>query len=104
DENLVGISPATSIMKQLRNAATTLGHELRIKYSVSTMEAARALVKAELGATVQSESMLSREDFDKLNAVPLDEPWAHRQICVGTRRGDTLTAATKALVAQLTGA
>ncbi|NUX56703.1 LysR family transcriptional regulator [Paraburkholderia youngii] len=102
DEDLVGISPATSMMKQLRNAATALGRELRMKYSVNTMEAARALVKAELGVTIQPESMLSREEFDKVATVPLDEPWADRQICVGTKRGETLTAATKALVAQLT--
>ncbi|MBB5510328.1 DNA-binding transcriptional LysR family regulator [Paraburkholderia sp. JPY681] len=102
DEDLVGISPATSMMKQLRNAATALGRELRMKYCVNTMEAARALVKAELGVTIQPESMLSREDFDKVATVPLDEPWADRQICVGTKRGETLTAATRALVAQLT--
>jgi DNA-binding transcriptional LysR family regulator len=58
--------------------------------------------EAELGVTVQSESMLSKQDFDKVATVPLDEPWAHRQICVGTKRGETLSAATKALVAQLT--
>ncbi|MGF6820853.1 DNA-binding transcriptional LysR family regulator [Paraburkholderia atlantica] len=89
-------------IEQLRNAATALGRDLRIKYSVSTMEAARALVKAELGVTIQPESMLSNEDLDKVMAVPLDESWVHWQICVGTTRGEILTAATKALVMQLT--
>ncbi|MFM0170932.1 LysR family transcriptional regulator [Paraburkholderia sediminicola] len=102
EESLVGISPTTSMMTQLRNAATALGRELRMKYKVSTMEAARALVKANLGVTIQPESMLPKEDFDKVTIVPLDEPWALRQVCVGTKRGETLTAATKALIAQLT--
>jgi DNA-binding transcriptional LysR family regulator len=102
EESLVGISPTTSMMTQLRNAAAALGRELRMKYRVNTMEAARALVKADLGVTIQPESMLPKEDFDKLTIVPLDEPWALRQVCVGTKRGESLTAATKALIAQLT--
>jgi DNA-binding transcriptional LysR family regulator len=102
EESLVGISPTTSMMKQLANAATALGRELRMKYRVTTMEAARALVKAGLGVAIHPESMLLKEDFDKVTAVPLDEVWALRQICVGTKRGEILTAATKALVAQLT--
>jgi DNA-binding transcriptional LysR family regulator len=101
DESLVGISPTTSMMKQLRNAATALGRELRMKYRVTTMEAARALVKADLGVAIQPESMVPKEDFDKVIMVPLDEPWALREVCVGTKRGELLTAATKALVAQL---
>jgi DNA-binding transcriptional LysR family regulator len=102
DESLVGISPTTSIMVQLLNAAAALGRELRMKYSVSTMEAARALVKADLGVTIQPESMLSKEDFETVTIVPLNEPWALRRVCVGTKRGEILTAATKALIAQLT--
>jgi DNA-binding transcriptional LysR family regulator len=101
-ESLIGISSTTSMMTQLRNAATALGRELCMKYRVSTMDAARALVKADLGVTIQPESMLTKEDFDKVTIVPLDEPWALRQVCVGTKRGEKLTAATKALIAQLT--
>jgi len=102
EHSLVGISPTTSMMKQLRNAATAIGRELRMKYRVTTMDAARALVKADLGVTIQPESMLPKEDFNKVTVVPLDEPWALRHICVGTKRGEILTAATKALIAQLT--
>ena len=102
EERLVGISPNTSMMKQLRNAATALGRELSMTYRVTTMEAARALVKAGLGVTIQPESMLPKEDFDRVTIVPLDEPWALRQVCVGTKRGESLAAATKAVIAQLT--
>ncbi|CAM2141291.1 Transcriptional regulator [Pararobbsia alpina] len=102
EENVIGISPSTSMMKQLRNAATALGRELREKYSVGTMDAARALVRENLGVTIHPESMVPREDFDKVITVPLDEPWAVRRICVGTKRGGVLTAATKAFIAQLT--
>jgi hypothetical protein len=46
--------------------------------------------------------MLSKEDFETVTIVPLNEPWALRRVCVGTKRGEILTAATKALIAQLT--
>lgn len=102
EENLIGISPTTSMMTQLRNATAALGRELRVKYSVNTIEAARALVKANLGVTIQPESMVPTEDFNNLATVALDEPWALRHLCIGTKRGDPLNAATKALIAQLT--
>ena len=102
EENLVGVSPTTSMMTQLRNAAAALGHELRVKYRLATIDAARSLVKAGLGVMIQPESMLPVEDIDKVDTVALDEPWAVRRLCIGTKRGEPLSAATKALIAQLT--
>ncbi|WP_028206095.1 LysR family transcriptional regulator [Paraburkholderia nodosa] len=101
-ENLVGIAPHTSMMTQLRNAAAMLGSELRVKYRVSTIEAARSLVKAGLGVTIQPESMLLTEDVDKVALVALDEPWALRRLCIGTKSGEPLSAAVKAFIGQLT--
>lgn len=102
EENIIGLSATTSMMAQLKNAASALGHELVVKYRVSTIEAARSLVKAGLGVTIHPESMLPFEDFNKVTLVALDEPWALRQLCIGTKRGDSLPAATRAFVAQLT--
>jgi DNA-binding transcriptional LysR family regulator len=102
EENLIGISPTTSMMTQLRNAAQALGRELRVKYRVNTIEAARGLVKAGLGVMIQPESMLPTEDLNKVTMVALDEPWALRQLCIGTKHGEALAAATRALIAQLT--
>ncbi|WP_028221424.1 LysR family transcriptional regulator [Paraburkholderia oxyphila] len=102
EENLIGIAPHTSMMTQLRNAASLLGSELRVKYRVSTIEAARSLVKAGLGVMIQPESMLPSEDVNKVAIVALDEPWALRRLCIGTKRGEPPSAAAKALIAQLT--
>ncbi|SAK70946.1 LysR family transcriptional regulator [Caballeronia catudaia] len=102
DEDLIGISPTTSMMTQLRQAAAALGRDLRLKYTVTTIEAARSLVKAGLGVTIQPESMLPKEELAALTIVALDEPWAKRQLCIGTKRGVSLTPATRALIAQLT--
>ncbi|WP_250454595.1 LysR family transcriptional regulator [Caballeronia sp. ATUFL_M2_KS44] len=102
DEDLIGISPTTSMMTQLRQAAAALGRDLRLKYTVTTIEAARSLVKAGLGVTIQPESMLPKEELASLTIVALDEPWAKRQLCIGTKRGVSLTPAARALIAQLT--
>lgn len=102
EQDLIGIAPHTSMMTQLRNAASLLGSELRIKYRVSTLEAARSLVKAGLGVTIQPESMLLTEDFDTVVMVALDEPWALRRLCIGTKRGESPSAAARALIARLT--
>lgn len=101
EQNIIGISATTSMMTQLRNAATALGRELNVKYRVSTIEAARSLVKVGLGVMIQPESMLPIEDANKVTLVAFDEPWALRHLCIGTRRGDSPTAATRAFVAQL---
>ncbi|MFB9126527.1 LysR family transcriptional regulator [Paraburkholderia dipogonis] len=102
EQNVIGISATTSMMTQLRNAAAALGRELNVKFRVSTIEAARSLVKAGLGVMIQPESMLPVEDLNKVTLVALDEPWALRRLCIGTRRGDSLTAATRAFVARFT--
>ncbi|VWB09407.1 LysR family transcriptional regulator [Burkholderia lata] len=102
EENIIGLAPTTLLMTQLHDAASALGRELRVKYRVSSIEAARSLVKAGLGVMIHPESMLPVEDVNKVTLVALDEPWALRRLCVGTRRGDALTAATRAFVAQLT--
>jgi DNA-binding transcriptional LysR family regulator len=102
NEDLIGISPTTSMMTQLRNAAAALGGQLRVKYTVNTIEAARSLVKEGLGVTIQPESMLPKEDFSRLAMVALGEPWALRRLCIGTKRDEPLTPATRAFIAQLT--
>jgi len=65
------------------------------------VEAARSLVRAGLGVTVQPECMLSLEDCDQLATVALDGDWARRSHCIGTLRGRVLTTAAKALIEQL---
>ncbi|WP_322029281.1 LysR family transcriptional regulator [Paraburkholderia sp. J76] len=102
EEDLIGIAPHTSMMTQLRNAASALGGELRVKFRVNTIEVARSLVKAGLGVTIQPESMLPTEDFNKVVLVALDEPWALRRLCIGTKRGESPSAAARAFIARLT--
>lgn len=97
--DLIGTN--TTMMTDLRHAAARLGRELLPKYNVNSVEAARSLVRAGLGVTVQPECMLSLEDCDQLATVALTGDWARRSHCIGTLRGRALTAAAKALIEQL---
>jgi DNA-binding transcriptional LysR family regulator len=99
--DLVGAAPNSTIMSDLRRAAKKIGREVQPKYSVNSVEAARSLVRAGLGVTVQPECMLSLEDCDQLATVALDGDWARRSHCIGTLRGRVLTTAAKALIEQL---
>lgn len=101
EEVLIGISPTTSMMVQLRKAAEALERQLQEKYRVNTVEAARSLVKAGLGVMIHPECMLPTADLSQLVLVKLDEPWAVRRLCAGTKRGEPMTAATKTFIAHL---
>lgn len=99
--DLIGLAPNNTIMSDLRKAAKKIGHDLQPKFTVHSVEAARSLVCAGLGVTVQPECMLSLEDCDHVATVALSGSWARRIHCIGTLRGKVLTAATKALIEQL---
>jgi DNA-binding transcriptional LysR family regulator len=99
--DLVGTGPNTTMMIDLRRAARRIGLDLQPKYNVNSVEAARSLVRAGLGVTVQPECMLLLEDCDQLATVPLSGDWARRSHCIGTLRGRVLSAAAKALCDQL---
>jgi DNA-binding transcriptional LysR family regulator len=96
------INYQSSIMTKLRQVAQQRGRELHIKYEVTSVEAARSLVSAGLGITVQPASMLSMEDRAQLATVSLEGDWAQRVYCIGTLHGHPLSPAVKALIEQLT--
>jgi DNA-binding transcriptional LysR family regulator len=102
DETLIAISQTTTMMRQWRKAAQTLGRQMQPKYRVNTLDAARSLVEAGVGVTIQPECMLSLQDLESVAMVPLAEPWAHRRLCIGTKRDTPSSAATRALIRQLT--
>lgn len=101
EEVVIGLGSQTSLMIQLHMAAEALGRKLTEKYRVNTVEAARSLVKAGLGVMVHPECMLPTTDLSRLALVRLDEAWAERRICAGTKRASPLSPATKALIAQV---
>lgn len=101
DEDLVGIGPKTTIMTNLAQAAKQAGREPKIKYSVSTMDAACSMVNAGLGLAL----LPSRVQFfwkdEQLTAVPVDGKWAEQHYCIGKRAGKISIPAANALIDQV---
>jgi DNA-binding transcriptional LysR family regulator len=102
DSDFIGLSPNTSLMMQLRHAAEEAGCELKVKYQVASNEAARSLVRAGLGVTVQPDGLVTFSDQGRICAVQLTEPWAVRHLRAGTPKRRLPVAAARAFLRQLT--
>ncbi|EYS89314.1 hypothetical protein CF68_34310 [Cupriavidus sp. SK-4] len=51
--------------------------------------------------TIVPECMVPIEASARSTLLQIAEPWATRNVCIGTRRGKAITAATRALIRQL---
>lgn len=98
----IAIDPRSSIMANVRQAATDAGLEFNPKYTVNSVYAATGLVRVNQGVTIQPEGMLTPRDLELVCTVPLDEPWAQRRLVVATARGRGLSVAMRNFVTQLT--
>jgi DNA-binding transcriptional LysR family regulator len=102
--DLVGLESSTVIMRQLADAALSVGEPLRLRMQVKSFEAVCKLVQAGLGIGILPEE--AARDFStrmSLRIAQLSDEWAHRLmfVCVRDRAG--LPAATRALVENLVG-
>lgn len=103
DQDLIGIGPGSTVMDSLRDAANGVGRQVRLKYNVSTVEAARSLVSAGLGVALHPACMHFLDEQDRrLTTVPVEGDWAMRNYRVGKLAGKPLTPAAAALLEQLT--
>jgi DNA-binding transcriptional LysR family regulator len=84
--DLVGWSARGSLMRTLQQAAGDVAISFQPRYRMSSVDSARALVRAGLGVTVLPDSMVRPfEDETQLVAVPIAEKWAERSLYVFTR-------------------
>jgi DNA-binding transcriptional LysR family regulator len=102
EQDLIGLGPSTSVMTNLRHAARQIGREPRVKFTVSSIEAARSLVGAGLGVGLQPGSMLFLDEHDRVATVPIEGTWAERSYLAAKLVGKSLTPAAEALMEQLT--
>ena len=103
DHDLIGTRHGSCLMSNLRHAAGKIGRELRLQRSVETIEAARSLVSAGLGLSVQPESgILTAHERERMITVPIEGAWAKLSYRVGWQAGKALTPAAKSLIEQMT--
>lgn len=101
EERIIGVRPKTTLMSTIQNAAKTAGHDLPLKYSVSSPGAALCLVENGLGVTVLPECMFSVEHSDRVGMVSIAEDWAERRIFIANHKERPLSAAAKLLLDHL---
>jgi DNA-binding transcriptional LysR family regulator len=92
----------TTLMFKVNRAAQAVGEVVREKFTVSGAEVALSLVEAGLGVTVLPDCMIPVDAGTRVSTLEIDEPWAERVLRIGTRRGKAMTAASRALIRQLT--
>jgi len=101
EAGLIGLRPGSPFMAHLRKVAEGEGLHLRLKYEVTTNEAARALVRAGLGVSIQPRGVLDLEDYARMSILPLDDGWATRRLSLLTQCRRPLAAAEQAFIAHM---
>ncbi|MFT3720188.1 LysR family transcriptional regulator [Pseudorhodoferax sp.] len=102
EHTYIALSPRTSLMAHVRQAAADARLDFKPKYTVNSVYAATGLVRMQQGVTIQPEHMLMPRDMELVRTVPLDEPWALRRLVVAKPRERGLSMAMRNFITQLT--
>jgi DNA-binding transcriptional LysR family regulator len=101
EEDLVLPPEMLTLVGALSGVADRFDRDVSWKYRVTTKEAARSLVGAGLGLTIQPEQPSRSEAMAGIKSIPLAEEWAIRQLRIAVPRRKPLTQAAQALLDQL---
>lgn len=98
-EEFIGVHENSSVMAQIRHAATGMGRQFTPRYSVQSNEVARAMVAAGFGITLMPVGIMAHaRDAARTAMVPLSEDWARRELRIATRKGTPLPAPARQLL------
>ena len=101
--DLVGVQKGSSIDALVVRAATDLGRPVKLRIRTSGFDAVSRMVHAGLGVAIMPELVAqSYRASLKLATVPLEEPWATRQLDVCVLDMASLPPASRLLVDHLT--
>ena len=100
--DFVGMHSGSWINFQLTKSATELGRTMKLRVQVSGFDALCLMVKAGLGIGIlPKNSAKPYQRALRLKAIPLNEPWAHRDLAICMRSYEDLSVAAKLLVDHL---
>jgi DNA-binding transcriptional LysR family regulator len=103
DFDFVGLHPGGAISLQLIKAASELNRTLKLRIQVTAYDALCLMVEAGLGIGVLPKHALKPYSQTlRIKAIPLGEPWAHRDLKICVRSFESLPVAAKLLVNHLT--
>jgi DNA-binding transcriptional LysR family regulator len=102
EHDFVSLEKGSSIETLCMKAAAELGKRLKLRIRVSSFDALFRLVDAEMGlGIVPLEITRDRYGLEKFVIVPLEEPWARRDLVMGVRDAKCLPPVTRLLVDHL---
>ena len=103
DWDIVGLHAGSSISLAMRQAAAQAGRPLRQRIQVTGLDAMCRMIDNGLGVGLLPDRAFAlMQGVGHLAAVPLDEPWARRELRLVARDFDALPVTARLLVEHLT--
>jgi DNA-binding transcriptional LysR family regulator len=103
-EAFVSLQAGSSIQAWIDRRAEEMGTRIRTQVAVQSFDGVRRMVQARLGIAVLPFGAVEPYlDAAKLAMVPLDEPWAVRDLLLAVRDMGAVSPQTAALIATLGG-
>lgn len=103
-EPFVALQAGSSIQTWIERRAEELGARIRTQVAVQSFDGVRRMVQARLGIAVLPFGAVEPYlDATRLAMVPLDEPWATRDLLLAVRDLAAVSPQTAALIATLRG-
>ncbi|NEX64672.1 LysR family transcriptional regulator [Noviherbaspirillum galbum] len=97
DEQFVGLHAGSSLNYQMIKEASELGRTVKMRIQVTGYDAQCLMVEAGLGIGILPRASAGIYRALAIKTVPLDEPWARRQLNICVRAYSSLPPAAKLL-------
>ncbi|MCK0166730.1 LysR substrate-binding domain-containing protein [Jannaschia sp. S6380] len=104
DEDFVALQQGSSIQAHLERQAARHGDKLRTRVQVMSFDGVRRMVQARLGIAILPFGAVEPYlEGSNLAMIPIDEPWARRELRIAIRDPELLTIQARTLLQVLTG-
>ena len=99
NEDFVALQQGSSIKNYLERQAHALDSEIRTRVEVMSFDGVRRMVQARLGIAILPLGAVEPYlENSQLAMIPIDEPWANRELLIAMRDRSTLTIQARALL------
>jgi DNA-binding transcriptional LysR family regulator len=99
--DLIGLHAISAWNALLSRGARDAGSMLNVRYRVTSFDAVIKMASEGLGVALVPDGVLDGLSPANLRGIPLDEPWAKRELQIAIRSADTLSIAAQRLVDHL---
>lgn len=103
-EKFVALQRRSSLQAHVDRCAAEIGVTIRTAVEVKSFDGVRRMVQARLGVAILPFGAVEAHLREGgLTMIPIDEPWATRELLIAVRSRDALTPSAAALLATLQG-